>query len=262
VPHEELKQMQGAMWGSGAFDEVADTIADVHQTVAGRLSPAAGERFLDIACGTGRVCELAAASGATVVGVDLAPGLIEVARRRAEERGLDIEYHVGDAEQLDLPDASFDVVSSTFGLMFAPTQEAAAAELARVTRPGGRIGLANWTPEGRVGEMFRLQGSFATAPPPSIPVLWGTEDRCRELLGDAFELTFERQHNHWEYPSGEWSWEFMSTRFGPTVTLLERLPPEQAEELHQKMVAFSEQARQGDRIVDEREYLLVLGTRR
>jgi ubiquinone/menaquinone biosynthesis C-methylase UbiE len=262
VPYEELKQMQGVMWGAGAFDEVADTIADVHATVIEALSPVPGERYLDIACGTGRVCELADAAGATVVGIDLAPGLIEVAKRRAEERGLSIEYHVGDAEQLDLADASFDVVSSTFGLMFAPTQEAAASELARVTKPGGRIALANWTPGGRVGDMFRIQGSFAPVPPPSVPVLWGTEERCRELLDDAFELTFERKLNHWEYPSGEWAWEFMSTRFGPTVTLLEMLPQDRAEAFRDAMVAYGETARQGDHIVDEREYLLVRGTRR
>ena len=262
MPYEELKQMQGVMWGAGAFDEVADTIADVHKTVVETLNPARGERYLDIACGTGRVCELAATSGATVVGIDLAPGLIEVAKHRAEERGLSIDYQVGDAEHLELEDASFDAVSSSFGLMFAPTQEDAAAELARVTKPGGRIALANWTPEGRIGHMFRLQGSFAPVPPPSIPVLWGTEDRCRELLGDAFDLTFERRMSRWEYPSGEWAWEFMSTRFGPTVTLLEMLPPDRAEAMRLAFVAFGEEARQGDMIVDDREYLLVTGTRR
>ena len=262
MPYEELKQMQGVMWGAGAFDEVADTIADVHATVVETLNPSRGERFLDIACGTGRVCELVATTGATVTGIDLAPGLIDVARRRAETRGLSIDYRVGDAERLDVEDASFDAVSSTFGLMFAPTQEAAAAELARVTRPGGRIALANWTPEGRIGHMFRIQASFAPVPPPSVPVLWGTEARCRELLGDDFELAFEKKLNRWEYPSGEWAWDFMSTRFGPTVTLLEMLPPERAEAMRSAFVAFGEEARQGERIVDDREYLLVTGTRR
>jgi ubiquinone/menaquinone biosynthesis C-methylase UbiE len=259
---EELKQMQGVMWGAGNFDEVADTIDSVHHTVIERLNPQPGERYLDIACGTGRVCELAATAGTTVTGIDLAPALIEVAKRRAEERGLRIDYRVGDAERLDVEDASFDVVSSTFGLMFAPTQEAVAAELARVTRPGGRIALANWTPEGRIGQMFRIQGSYAPVPPPSNPLTWGTEERCRELLGDDFELSFERQLNRWEYPSGEWAWEYMATRFGPTLTLLEMLPPDRAEGLRHDLVAFGETARQGDHIVDDREYLLVMGTRR
>jgi SAM-dependent methyltransferase len=262
MAHEDLKERQSVMWGTGAFDEVADSIGDVHRTVIERLSPAPGDRYLDIACGTGRVCELAASAGATVVGIDLAPGLIEVAKQRAAERGLSIDYRVGDAENLDVEDASFDEVSSTFGLMFAPTQEAAASELARVTRPGGRIALANWTPEGRIGEMFRITGSFQPAPPPSVPVRWGTEERCRELLGDAFDLQFERRLSTWEWESGEAMWDFMSQRFGPMVTLLGVLPPDRAEDFHQAMVAFGETGRQGDRIVDEREYLLVLGTRR
>lgn len=259
---EELKQRQGAMWGTGNFDEVADAISDVHVTVVERLRPAAGESFLDIACGTGRVCELAAYAGATVTGIDLAPALIDVAKQRAAERGLEIEYHVGDAENLDVPDASFDVVSSTFGLMFAPTQEAAAAELARVTRPGGRIGLANWTPEGRVGQMFRITGSYAPAPPPSIPVLWGTEERCRELLDENFELSFDRVMNRWEYESGEAGWQFMSPRFGPIVTLLPTLPADKAAALRTEMIEYGELARDGDHIVDDREYLLVTGTRK
>jgi SAM-dependent methyltransferase len=185
-----------------------------------------------------------------------------VATRRADERGLSIDYRVGDAERLDVDDASFDLVSSTFGLMFAPTQEAAAAEVARVTKPGGRIALANWTPEGRIGEMFRITGSFAPAPPPSVPAAWGTEERCRELLGDAFDLSFERRLSTWEWESGEAMWDFMSPRFGPIVTLVEMLPPDRAEEFRRQMVDFAESARQGDRIVDDREYLLVLGTRR
>lgn len=259
---EELKQMQGVMWGAGNFDEVADTIDDVHHMVVERLNPAPGERYLDIACGTGRVCELAATAGSTVVGIDLAPHLIEVAKHRAEQRGLRIDYRVGDAEQLDVADGAFDAVSSTFGLMFAPTQEAVASELARVTRPGGRIALANWTPEGRIGQMFRIQGSYAPVPPPSNPLLWGTEERCRELLGDDFDLTFERQINRWEYESGAWAWDYMATRFGPTVTLLEMLPQDRADGLRDDLVAFGESARQGDRIVDDREYLLVLGTRK
>lgn len=259
---EELKQMQGVMWGAGNFDEVADTIDSVHRIVVERLNPSPGDRYLDVACGTGRVCELAATAGATVVGIDLAPALIEVAKHRAEERGLHVDYSVGDAERLEVEDASFDLVSSTFGLMFAPTQEAAASELARVTKPGGRIALANWTPEGRIGQLFGIQASYAPVSPPSNPVLWGTEDRCRELLGEHFDLMFERHLNRWEYPSGEYAWDFMAARFGPTVTLLEMLPADRAAAFRDELVAFGETARQGDHIVDDREYLLVLGTRR
>jgi SAM-dependent methyltransferase len=259
---EELKQMQGVMWGAGNFDEVADLIEDSHHVLAERLAPVAGERWLDVACGTGRVAELAAAAGASVVGIDLAPALVEVARRRAAERGLAIDYRVGDAERLDVDDASCDAVSSSFGVMFTPTQEAAAAELARVTKPGGRLGLTCWTPEGRIGQMFRIQGSFAPVPPPSNPLAWGTEARARELLGEAFELRFERLFSVSEAASAEEQWEFFSRRFGPVVTLLEMLPPDKAEALRLAMIAFGEEAREGDRIVDRREYLLITGTRR
>jgi SAM-dependent methyltransferase len=259
---EELKQMQSAMWGAGNFDEVADTIADAHAAVATALGPEPGERWLDVACGTGRVAEIAATAGADVVGIDLAPALIEVAKRRASERGLDIDYRVGDAERLDVPDASFDAVSSCFGVMFAPSHEAAAAELARVTKRGGRISLACWTPEGRVGEMFKIQGAFMPAPPPSVPVEWGREDHVKELLGEAFDLTFERRLSTWEVESGEAMWEFFSPRFGPVVTMLQNLPPDRAEEFKKVMIDFTEEARDGETIVDRREYLLITGTKR
>lgn len=259
---EELKQMQGVMWGEGNFDEVAESIGDAHAATAEALEPRAGQAWLDLACGTGRVAEIAARAGATVTGIDLAPALIEVATRRAQERGLDIDYRVGDAENLDVPDASFDAVSSCFGVMFAPSHEAAAAELARVTKPGGRISLACWTPEGRIGGLFRLQGAFMPAPPPSIAVDWGREDHVRALLGDAFDLQFERLMSMWEWESGEAMWEFFSPRFGPTVTLLRNLPPDKAEEFKQAMIAYSEEGRDGDRVIDAREYLLITGTRK
>jgi ubiquinone/menaquinone biosynthesis C-methylase UbiE len=173
MAHEELKQRQSVMWGAGSFDEVAEVLGDVHEAVADALLPAEGERWLDLACGTGRVAELAARAGATVVGIDLAPALIETARERARERGLEIDYRVGDAERLDdVDDADFDAVSSSFGIMFAPDQAEAAAQLARVTRPGGRIALANWSPDGSIGTFFRTMGPFQPAPPPSNPLLW------------------------------------------------------------------------------------------
>jgi SAM-dependent methyltransferase len=238
---EELKQMQGVMWGEGNFDEVADSIEDVHAAVAQAALPAVGERWLDVACGTGRVAEIAAAGGA--------------------ERELDIEYRVGDAERLDVPDASFDVVTSSFGVMFAPSQEVAAGELARVTKPGGRLSLSCWTPEGRIGGMFRVQGAFAPAPPPSIPVDWGREDHVQQLLGTSFDLSFERRITVEEWESGEAMWAFFAPRFGPVTTLVKKLPPDKAEEFKQAMIAYSEEAREGDKIIDRREYLLITGTR-
>ena len=142
---EDLKESHGVMWGSGPYEKISATIADIHERVVEKLDPQPGERWLDLACGTGSVSERAARAGAKVTGVDLAPSLIETAKRRAQELQLDIEYRVGDCERLEnIDDGSFDVVSSTCGIMFAPDHDATARQLARVVHPGGRIGLANW----------------------------------------------------------------------------------------------------------------------
>jgi ubiquinone/menaquinone biosynthesis C-methylase UbiE len=143
---EELKARQSVMWGNGPYQRVTDTITDIHGRVIERLAPGPGVRWLDLACGTGAVAERAARRGADVTGIDLAPALLETARERAAELGLEIDYRVGDCERLDCADADFDVVSSTCGIMFAPDHAATAAELVRVTRPGGRIAVASWTP--------------------------------------------------------------------------------------------------------------------
>src|SRR4051812_10326326 len=136
---EELKQKQGTMWGSGPYQNVTDTISDLHEVVLDRTAPTGGERWLDVACGTGAVAERAARAGARVTGVDLPPALIDTASERAAEQGLEIDYRVGDCERLDgLGDGSFDVVSSTCGVMFAPDHQATAKQLGRVTKSGGR----------------------------------------------------------------------------------------------------------------------------
>ena len=259
---EELKQRQSVMWGNGPYERVTETIADIHELVVSRLAPEDGDRWLDLACGTGAVSVRAAAAGADVTGVDLAPVLIETAKRQADELGVAIDYRVGDCERLELEDAAFDVVSSTCGIMFAPDHAATASELARVTRPGGRLGLVNWTPEGGLGEMFRMMAPFQPGPPPSSPFDWGREERVRELLGETFELTIERHVSTFRIASGEEYWEMFSSSYGPTKTLAESLG-ERREELHRAWVDFFEERyRAGDEIAHDREYLLVLGTRR
>ena len=158
---EELKQRQSTVWSSGPFEKVAASIADVHSAVVDSLHPKPGDEWLDAACGTGELSFLAAAAGAHVTGMDFADTLVDTARRQAAERGLHIHFDVGDVEALPYGDDQFDVVSSTFGVMFAPNHSAAASELARVVRPGGRLGLACWTPDGGVGDMFKLLGRFS-----------------------------------------------------------------------------------------------------
>jgi SAM-dependent methyltransferase len=262
MAYEELKQRQSVMWGTGPYQRITETIPDIHELVVERLDPRPDQRWLDLACGTGAVAERAAARGAAVTGIDLAPVLIETARERASEHGLEIDYRVGDCEHLDVPDGSFDAVSSTCGIMFAPDHEATAAELARVTRPGGRIGLANWTPTGGLARMFRMMAPFQPAPPPSNPFDWGDETRVRELLGDAFELELEEHVSTLRMPSGEAYWELFSTSYGPTKTLADSLG-DRREELHRAWVDFFESNYSDNgEIAHIREYLLVVGTRR
>lgn len=260
---EALKERQSAMWGSGPYQKVTETISDIHELVVERLQPRPGERWLDLACGTGAVAERAARAGAKVTGIDLAPALLEQARRRAREQGLAIDYQIGDCERLDeIEDGSFEVVSSTCGIMFSPDHAASARQLARVLKRGGRLSLANWTPEGGLGKMFKMMAPFVATPPPSSPFDWGKEDRVRELLGEDFDLRFEKQISILRTATGEEYWEIFSTNYGPTKTLADSLG-ERRNEFRQTWVDFFENNyRQGNEIVHDREWLLVLGTRR
>jgi len=263
---EELKQKQGVMWGSGPYQNITDTIPDIHELVIERLAPTRGVRWLDLACGTGAVAERASRAGAQVTGVDLAPALIETARERASELGLEIDYRVGDCERLEeIADRSFDVVSSTCGVMFAPDHEATARELGRVTKSGGRLGLVNWDPEGGVGKMFGMMKPFQPPPPEGagVPFDWGRREHVEELLADAFQLEFEDGISTYRPASGEDYWEVFSTSYGPTKALVDSLDEKRREELHRTWVEFFEEHYgENGRIAHPREYLLVLGTRR
>ena len=259
----ELKARQSVMWGNGPYERVTNTIRDIHALVIERLDPQPGEKMLDAATGTGAVALLAAERGADVVGMDLAPVLIDTARELAAERGVSVDFEVGDAEEMTYADASFDVVASTCGVMFAPDHEAVARELARVTRSGGRIGLACWTPEGGLGQMFRMMGPFLPPPAPGVgsPFAWGQEAHVRELLGDDFELEFEEHVSTLAVASGEEYWELFSSSYGPTKTATEALDDERRKEFRQTWIDFFEALREGDEVVHRREYLLTLGTR-
>jgi SAM-dependent methyltransferase len=262
---EELKQRQGVVWGSGPFEVVAETIADVHRAVVDAVGEAGGKRWLDVACGTGGVTELAAAAGADVTGIDLAPALIETAKQRAAVKGLDIDYRVGDAEDLDVGDASFDVVTSTFGVMFAPDQPRAAAELARVTRPGGKLALSTWRPDGGIGRMFEMMTPFQPPLPEGAGALldWGRPEHVEELLGAEFDLAFETRTSTDSTETGESMWQFYVENFGPTKTLAASLDDDRREELHEAWVDFFEtNYRSSGAIEFPREWLLVTGTRR
>jgi SAM-dependent methyltransferase len=262
VAYEELKQRQSVMWGNGPYQRITETLEDIHELVIETLAPAPADRWLDLATGTGAIAERAASAGASVTGIDLAPALIETAKERAEDQELDIDYRVGDVEQLDVPDASYDKVSSTVGIMFAPDHEAVARELARVTAPGGNITLANWTPTGGLGKMFKVMAPYQPAPPPSSPFDWGDETRVGVLLGDDFELEIEEHVSLMRISSGEEYWELFSTSYGPTKTLAESIG-ERREDLRRDWIEFFETNYRSDgEIVHTREYLLISGIRR
>jgi ubiquinone/menaquinone biosynthesis C-methylase UbiE len=191
----ELKKKHRAVWASGEYDRIADglTIATDQTLRVAKLRP--GERVLDLATGTGITAIAARERGAKVTGVDLTPELLAVAQKKAKDEGFDdIEFREGDAEALPFADASFDVVLSTCGHMFAPDQPRVAAELARVTRPGGRVVFLAWTGEGGVGSLFRITAKHVPAPSGlASPFAWGDPDQVRQLLGSAFkEFTFTR----------------------------------------------------------------------
>jgi SAM-dependent methyltransferase len=265
MPFEELKSKQSVVWGKGPYQNITDTITDIHELVIDRLDPQPGMKWLDLACGTGAVAERAAERRADVTGVDLAPALIETAKERAQERGLDIDYRVGDVENLEFDDGSFDVVSSTCGVMFAPDHQATARELARVVKPGGRIGLVNWTPDEQgLAALFLIMKPFQPSAPEGVgyPFNWGDEQHVRDLLDEAFELEFDLGVSPLRLPSGEAYWELFSSSYGPTRTLAEALDDERREELRRSWVEFADSLSTNGEIEHRREYVLVLGTRR
>ena len=262
LPHNEKA---AATWGSGGlgYDKISESIADSIEHVLNRLDVRPGEQALDLATGTGWTARRLAQKGAKVVGLDIGEGVIEAARRLAREGNLDIEFSVGDAEQTGLPDASFDVITSTCGVMFASRPEAVAKELARLCRSGGRIGLTTWPPSGTIAQMFQMMRPFMPAPPqspPPSPFEWGKPERVAQLLGGDFDLTFETGNTIMRMPSGERVWEVFSTGYGPTKTLLQNT--DRKDDLKRDFIAFHEGHRAGPGIAMPREYLVVLGTRR
>ncbi len=214
-----LKTKLKATWESGDYGVFARYLEPGAQTFLQELALRPGERYLDVACGAGQLALPAAAAGADVTGLDLASNLIGQARQRAQEANLAVRFDEGDAEALPYPDASFDVVSSLVGVMFAPRPELVAAELLRVTRPGGRIVLGSWTPQSFIGGMFRVTGRHVPASPlmPS-PMLWGDEATVRERLGSGVrDVHVKRFAYPFAYPFGPADVvAFYQSAYGPT----------------------------------------------
>jgi SAM-dependent methyltransferase len=218
----KLKQGARATWAAGDFPAIAQRqLWEVGPRIVQAVGVSPGDDVLDVACGTGNAAIRAAQAGGSVVGIDLTPELFDAGRRLAADAGVEIDWVHGDAEDLPFEDESFDVVISTFGCMFAPRHEVTAHELARVLRPGGRLGVTSWTPEGGMGAFFRTVGAYLPPPSPLAepPALWGTEAHVEKLFeGTGIELEFERDVVTPErFESTDAAIEFSATKFGPMM---------------------------------------------
>jgi ubiquinone/menaquinone biosynthesis C-methylase UbiE len=261
-----IKGRQRQTWASGDYHMIASIIVPVSERLCDTVDLRAGERVLDVATGSGNTAIAAARRLCEVTGVDYVPGLLERGRSRAAAEGVPVEFKEGDAEALPAQDGSYDVVLSTFGVMFAPNQEQAARELLRVCRPGGRIGLANWTPEGWIGEMFRVVGRHV--PPPAglrPPTRWGTEEGLRELFGDGVASPrATRQSFVWRFASAQQYLDLFRTYYGPTFKAFEALDETGRQALARDLVEAVERFNRSDdgTLLVPSEYLEIVATKR
>jgi ubiquinone/menaquinone biosynthesis C-methylase UbiE len=245
------------MWGAGNYAAVAERISEVGELVVQRAGVEPGMELLDVACGAGNATIPAARDGARVTGLDFSPDLLAVARERAADAMVEVDWVEGDAQELPFDDARFDRVISTFGHMFAPDHRRTAAEMRRVCRPGGVIAVACWTPEGSLGRMFRMTAELVPPPPGGEPpILWGTEAHVRELLGDG---DFERHSVEWKDESVESYARFMLDSFVPLLNARELLGEREAE-LDEAFRAFlaAENLNDDDTLRFKGEYLLAV----
>lgn len=262
----ELKARLRTTWEAGDFAEIAKGIESTAKAFVERLNIQPGMKVLDVACGSGNLTVVAAAKGAEVTGLDIAENLLATARRRAEEAGLNIKFDHGDAEAMPYGDNSFDLVMSQFGAMFAPRPEVTASELLRVCKPGGRVAMANWTPEGFVGDLFAVTGKYLPPPDMPPPVLWGVEETVRERFGDRvsdLKLTKRMAEMTYDLPPAEVV-RFFRQYFGPTIMTFKAVPEDRHDELSRDMEAIwaeNNQSKDGGTLVYG-EFLEVIATKR
>ena len=261
-----IKSRQRETWASGDFAMIGTPAVIVGELLCEAVDLRAGQKVLDVATGSGNTALAAARRWCEVTGVDYVPALLERGRARAAAERLSIDFRDGDAEALTFPDAAFDAVLSTFGAMFAPNQAKVARELLRVCRPGGKIGMANWTPEGWVGQLFRVIAQHVPPPPGlAAPVSWGDGARLTELFGVGVKsVQVSRRQLVFRHPSPEQWLDYFRKYFGPTLKAFEALDRAGQEALAKDML---ELARRGNRSGDTTmmvaaEYLEVVATKR
>jgi SAM-dependent methyltransferase len=265
----DLKARHRAMWASGDYPSMVETfLLPLGPRLVEACGVGPGTSVLDVAAGTGNASIPAAKAGATVTASDLTPELFDAGRRRAEAEGVELEWAEADAENLPFEDESFDVVMSSIGAMFAPHHEDVAAEMVRVCRPGGTIGMLNWTPEGMIGALFKTMGPFAPAPPPGAqpPPLWGGEEHVKQLFGDRVDFrTLDRdilEITAFEHPRDYG--EHFKAKYGPTIAARKNASKDGREsELDEALDRFCDEWNLGteEDARFEQEYLVVVGTR-
>lgn len=259
-----VKARQQAMWASGDFAVIGTTLQIVGELLCEGIDLRSGERVLDVAAGNGNATLAAARRFANVTSTDYVPALLERGRRRAEAEGLDVTFEVADAEALPYPDAGFDVVLSTFGVMFAPDHEQAAREMIRVCRPGGRIGLASWTPAGFLGQLFRVVAGYVP-PVPGVrsPLLWGTDAHLQDLFAGTTAISQTVRHFAFRYQSPEHFVEVFRTFYGPVHKAFAALDAGRQAALEADLIALLRKVDRGDAagLVVPAEYLETVITR-
>jgi ubiquinone/menaquinone biosynthesis C-methylase UbiE len=253
-------------WSEGDFSMVAAMLTGVAEGLAEAIEILPDERVLDVACGSGNGAIAAARrSWGGAVGADFVPELLERGRERAAAERLDVDFVEADAQALPFEDGSFDATMSIFGAMFAPDQQRTAQELLRVTRPGGRIGMCNWTPDGRLANLFALLAKYTGGPPPGTvpPVLWGKEEHARELFGDGISsMRTEIRRARQSFRSAEHYMDFFGRYFGPLHEALENLSDEERPAFEADMRTYLEEVNVSDRaLVLEPEYLQLVAVR-
>src|SRR4051812_827630 len=263
---DALKARQHGAWSSGDYAIVGTTLQIVGEELCETLDLRAGQRVLDVAAGNGNATLAAARRWCDVVSTDYVPALLERGRLRATADGLSVEFREADAEALPFEDGAFDAVVSTFGVMFTPNQDQAAAELTRVCRRGGKIGLANWTPDGFIGQVFKTLGKYL--PPPAgvkSPALWGTEARIAEMFGaSASDIRSEPRHFMFRYRSPAHFIEVFKTYYGPVLKAFAALDADKQDALERDLLALIttlNRAEDGTMVVAS-EYLEIVIARR
>jgi SAM-dependent methyltransferase len=265
VDYRGLTERQQATWATGDFNEVARQIMGVSELLVADVDPRPGQRVLDVACGSGNAALVAARRYCDTSGVDYVPELIERARQRAAAEGVRIDFQVGDAQSLPYPDASFDVILSVFGVMFAPDQVRAAQELLRVCRPGGKIGLACWMPTEFGGEFFGAHAKYVP-PPPGLtpPVRWGTAEGIQALLGAGCRsIHTERKSRLQYYRSTDHMIEIFRKYFGPMNRAFSLVEPARHDDMHRDFTAVLQRYNRSgdDTLVLETAYLETIAIR-